>query len=98
MQIIKNIMQMTANVGFLMTASSLADAQSQEPGITTAIAGAGNVSANSINTTVEASSRRLLAASIYKARARSRPNLCIPDWQLPLLTNASLCAPPSPCK
>ena len=88
MQIIKNIMQMTANVSFKMKADSLGDAQSKEPAITEAIAAAGSVNANSINTTVEASSRRLLAAGIYKARARSEistlaATLVAPSWQLP---------------
>jgi hypothetical protein len=55
---------------FSMNADSLADAQSKEGAIKTALAGVGGVSENSVTVAIKAASRRLLATGVYKARAR----------------------------
>jgi len=71
-----------------MNADSLADAQSKEPAIKTAIAGAGSVSEGAVTVAFEAASRRLLATSVYKARASAWRQPC---WGSQL--GRSCCAP-----
>ena len=60
----------SVEVSFKMNAGSLAEAQSKEPAIKTAIAGAGGVSEGTVTVAVAPASRRLLATSIFKARER----------------------------
>jgi Zn-dependent alcohol dehydrogenase len=76
-----------------MNADSLADAQSKEPAIKTAIAGAGGVGEDTVTVAFEAASRRLLATSVYKARERVATLLGPSAW--PQLLRSAYRKPPS---
>ena len=65
-----NTPNVAVEVTFDMYAGSLPEAQSKEPAIKTAIAGAGGVSEGTVTVAVAPASRRLLATSIFKARER----------------------------
>jgi hypothetical protein len=60
----------STTISFSINAGSLAEAQSSEGAIKTAIAGVGGVSEDSVTVAITAATRRLLATGVYTARAR----------------------------